>query len=587
MNKIKIVNKFKNFRKLNSIGNKGAISIFLLVVFISIIFMFSAYSIVLNLRKMRNSVYRNEIIISNSLFADYDETLFNDYGLTAYRRDNLEKNLSFGMTYLNKRFKFYVTPLEDLANSRKFLEQANEFTLSSIGLEAIKKIDSKINVLANLKKLNSYISRKTKIDKSILKYYNKIYDLNNEYKDLFLYFNDSRNDGKIVPIDIRKSLNKYRNELFRQKKVKYDIYKNLDYLKKEVNNKNLSKEFTIPFIKTIINEKNKLNPNLIIKSINKSNNNVDVFNYVDNLNKNIDENGYFTYDSNYFALSVIEKKSVISKSLWKTILDGLIKKESFDINENNLEEANNYIQYESVLSKEISTKLLESFIFDEYIMGVFFDNVNSKKREYSFTRRENEKLYSKGEIEFIIYGKSFEINRISCNTEIYLLRIISNTIFLITNPKMKENVDMISLGIAGLTDLPYQITKPIVIASWSAIESKIDLNSILKGDGIAVYKTQIGQWKSVLINDNNINKVVLTKNEQNEKKSYSINFYYDDYLRFFLKQLDVNKKIERSKMIIITNYNIKNHHNSTFSDFIIKHRISSNIKNIDSFEGEY
>lgn len=349
----------------------------------------------------------------------------------------------------------------------------------------------------------------------------------------------------------------------------------------------MSKEFTIPFIKTIINEKNKLNPNLIIKSINKSNNNVDVFNYVDNLNKNIDENGYFTYDSNYFALSVIEKKSVISKSLWKTILDGLIKKESFDINENNLEEANNYIQYESVLSKEISTKLLESFIFDEYIMGVFFDNVNSKKREYSFTRRENEKLYSKGEIEFIIYGKSFEINRISCNTEIYLLRIISNTIFLITNPKMKENVDMISLGIAGLTDLPYQITKPIVIASWSAIESKIDLNSILKGDGIAVYKTQIGQWKSVLINDNNINKVVLTKNEQNEKKSYSINFYYDDYLRFFLKQLDVNKKIERSKMIIITNYNIKNHHNSTFSDFIIKHRISSNIKNIDSFEGEY
>jgi hypothetical protein len=209
---------------------------------------------------------------------------------------------------------------------------------------------------------------------------------------------------------------------------------------------------------------------------------------------------------------------------------------------------------ESGLGQLIS-KAGEQLYVNEYIMGTFIHDVpllqgEEKSRAYNLHSKEKtsrDAYFSKYEVEYIINGnKSESINSKITKSEILAIRMISNVIHIYSDPSKMSRVNGLAAALSSWSaGLSTPLIQNMLIFSWAMAESLYDLNQLLKGGKILLFKTEM-QWKTDLSGGS-------CKSEIKDEGNNPLLMSYQDYLRIFLLLMDKETKLARTQDLVQLN----------------------------------
>lgn len=141
----------------------------------------------------------------------------------------------------------------------------------------------------------------------------------------------------------------------------------------------------------------------------------------------------------------------------------------------------------------ISGELLERAYLMEY-MSEMFNCLTSKEGETSLSgdKFENHYIYN-GEVEYILYGNSSTlVNKAHAISTLYSLRLAINSVYVFFDKNLNLTADKIASGIATATGQAwlYPIIKYSYLFCCAVVYSAEDLNSLVKGEEVAVWRTK-------------------------------------------------------------------------------------------------
>lgn len=86
-----------------------------------------------------------------------------------------------------------------------------------------------------------------------------------------------------------------------------------------------------------------------------------------------------------------------------------------------------------------------------------------------------------------------------CIDSIFAIRMILNSVFALTNTRMRQTALSVAAAVAGMTGPGVSVTKNLILLSWAAAESVTDTYLLCRGESIPVYKT-MATWNLTLEN---------------------------------------------------------------------------------------
>jgi hypothetical protein len=586
-------------------NNKGGISIFLVIIISAILVIFFIFIDALSLKASENDIKRSVKLTSRNMLADYDDYIYGNYGILAYKKyeDEDIKN------EILEKYKNFVSPINiykideinvvyntsNIRNQKMLTDQILIFAKSNIAIEFIKYIANendvkgkyidKMNEVKSKLSESKYYEKVSKIQKEIsyqrIKI-NKFYEIKNSYSDLLDDFKEKisylsevekENDSNEISDGILKIKKNYILEY--EKTIEENILINdMEKLAKLFNEKDEEKEE----LKSNKNKMVKIRQELVdsdngdvneeLSNINEKISNVNK--KIRNVNKEIDN------IEAQINLKIDEYKNLVNKSNVSMGYIKVIEKIKNGLNKFRTEIGIGRI--ESDLKGDdvniIELKNENKLFFNEYILATFLTVAKSNVRDFNLFDKYGRDYVTNSEVEYIINGnkESLKNNGIIIG-KILLIREAMNLAHLfIDNDKRNfiiETAETPAIGwfvAGGLTIL------------WSSAESIIDMGKIYSGKGTPMLK----------ISDDNfvvdLGVIIDNKKLNLDTKDDKIFFYYNDYLRLFLLKENTKDTIHRMLEVIDCNYKLKNGKNS-IENLVLNHEITVDINLINKLSG--
>ncbi len=523
-------------------NSRGSVSIFLIIIIAAIISVFILFINILSVKSFENNIKRSLVLTSRDILADYDDYIYDSYGILSYKKYNKETIKDIMISKYNN----FKSPLnvynikdikinyntENIQNKELLMNQILVFSKNNVTLEYIEyianqnkikeKYMNKMNEIKSKLSKNKYYNKIKKTQKKILSdhiNFDNINAIRNDYSNLFIeldekikYLREVKNsDSEMLENSIKKLEDEYLNEYDMIKEQEKVINKIEKLLKLEINDE----------INNKLNEEYKKFETLVdIKS-----NSEGYINVINNIKNEINE-------------------------LKKEVGIGLIES-TLEINNDN------------------SLKLVyfNKLFLNEYILGTFKTVANSNIRNFELYNKNSRNYVTNSEVEYIINGDSNSIiNNLKISSKIMLIRETMNLMHLFIDNDKREFILTSAKIPAGGIFVAVGLT-----AAWSGAESVIDIVKLYSGNGTPLLKISDKDFVLDLGIIQNGTKIDF-KNHNDDTF-----LYYNDYLRMFLLMVDENTLVNRMLQIIDLNYKKTNELNS-LNDLALKHKIDVEIE---------
>lgn len=193
--------------------------------------------------------------------------------------------------------------------------------------------------------------------------------------------------------------------------------------------------------------------------------------------------------------------------------------------------------------------MVESLMVNEYIMSTFMAYSKGSISDFDyFDKYERTHYFAQGEIEYILMGKRNEVeNVVKTMAVIYGIRTVMNGIHVYTDKEKMVLSESIGLSVAGWTGFGAPLISNIIRVGWSVGESFIDMEHLLKGEGVPFLKIYPSQWYL---------DIGFLKNKYVEKNTLAlIDFTYHDYIRLML--ITVSEKVKLTRINDLISLNLR------------------------------
>lgn len=222
------------------------------------------------------------------------------------------------------------------------------------------------------------------------------------------------------------------------------------------------------------------------------------------------------------------------------------KLDSSAVNLDNDEFPNKSLDYANDLFTKVKDEAVDLYnevLIDEYIIRTFKSKVlkdddNAYYKDFRGKTLSSRNTYLDNEIEYIINGKLNDNDNIfATKLMIFLFRFCMNTVHVYSDSEKKAIAQAAAIAISAITGgVGSSLLSNLILWGWSMGESCIDINDLMDGKKVPVYKTK-NDWKLDI-------GILNSNNSANNNQSFSFN--YLDYLRILL--LTVPKEIKLARI---------------------------------------
>jgi len=189
---------------------------------------------------------------------------------------------------------------------------------------------------------------------------------------------------------------------------------------------------------------------------------------------------------------------------------------------------------------DITNDLVNEIYINEYIISIFDNQINHKER---IGKKEQFFDY---EVEYVLNGCKKQSDNVKyTNIKIFMMRFAVNAMHVYTSEAKQKLAVGIATAVGSATGgLSIPIIQNMILCSWAATESVNDLEVLLEGKSIPLFKTE-KSWTT--------NIAGLPKSKVAEEKETNIYTSYDDYMRLLLLASDSTTKVDRIKNLLQLN----------------------------------
>lgn len=561
--------------------SKGSITIYLAIVFLSIILLICVVAERARVLAVQAKSKSVTYMAVDSVLAGYARQVYEDYGILLVwgRQDvkgTLEKFIQANIDMADLEVAntdFFRTSLKDVLVERKtyitddgakefknqitqFLEYGGLIEYASDLIKNSKKVkeeehaqdvaydintDNDCNELAELSEdINAKIDDLKKIDKQqklkeeldIL--YSKLKEQSDKNKlKKFIKENNKlsksfkKNDvDKIISL-VEDYLNK-KKELFKREKAKYSkdyMDENIKCLEQIKIKLKEIKEFSV-------STTDNIDSNLINKLKNQLDKYEDVFSAIKSLRikkaSKKDEKNNSLYE---------DAKELINKGVLALVIDDISKVSKNAIDSSNLP-----------TKKEKEECSRKSSVLDKAKIAIYS---GMKFGNYANCIKEDALLYEK---EYIVAGKESDKENLAAVVErLVLIRNATNLLCLLEDAQKRQEIKTIAASVAVVTGLPFMevIAEALLTEAWVLAESINDVKCLLNNQKLSMVKTK-SNWKTSLTN--------LLGSELKEEKN---GLDYEQYLNMLILMTKKSNSVFRT--IDLIQLNICKKYNKDFS----------------------
>lgn len=558
---------------------KGSISIYLCIVFLSIIVLISVLAERARVSTIQSKCKAVTFMATESVLAGYGKQVFEDYGLLlAWENSSVEESLKeYMQANINKAdlkgtgTNFMDSNMVDIAECKKnyitdengslFLEQVKTY-IKYAGL--LKTAEDLVNTFTNYTESNNTVNK------------------DNEEDITFIAEKDSDELQSIVKkinkeMEVLKNVKKLTEKSATFKQLKED--KNVNKIPKAYRN-----------IVVILEEKED-SINRIINLINNYKKEKKVFleknNYTDSVSDYM-ENNLEILEKLRDNISKVRELNVSNISKWNSqsleeinlcleILEDILKSiDSLRVNNVTEKDKGNASIFESAkqlinkgvialviedtknISKNaISTINLPSKLMRENNNENLLDKAtllvygDLKFGNYLKNRKYTSLKYEK---EYLIGGKSSDSDNLAETIkQIIAIRNVVNVGVLLTSNKKMREITTIATSVAAVTGLPFMeiVAKAVLIEAWALAESIYEVKSLIKENKLPVIKEK-EDWNTALEN------LLKEPKKSDTKKGMD----YETYCNVLLMLQPTNKITYRMMDLIQENMQLR--YNSEF-----------------------
>jgi len=147
--------------------------------------------------------------------------------------------------------------------------------------------------------------------------------------------------------------------------------------------------------------------------------------------------------------------------------------------------------------KNIGKTSSEAVFVEEYLTGMFSCATDRRSKSdgkavaaISGADLTGNKCFG-SEIEYILCGlDDLEANISSAKAMIFSVRFALNLLYVITDGESRAQTLAVAETIAGWTGFGAPLVQNVILAAWALAETGVDLNLLMKGDSVALYKSK-------------------------------------------------------------------------------------------------
>lgn len=161
----------------------------------------------------------------------------------------------------------------------------------------------------------------------------------------------------------------------------------------------------------------------------------------------------------------------------------------------------------NLLTQELDLKnSLNDVYLTEYIMNMFTYRTYALEEDGTAKKAEDLKTLSnydyntagilhKAEAEYVLWGKdNARDNQKATYATIFGIRFLMNSIYALTDRKINTTTRAAAIAIAGFTGFGVPIVKTVLDLGLALLESKSDMDDLVQGKSVAIYKNS-DTWK--------------------------------------------------------------------------------------------
>lgn len=566
--------QLKRKYQIFNMKKKGSISIFLAIIFLSLVLMICVVVESARINAIQAKSQSVTYMASDSVVAGYARQVYEDYGiLLVWNKNKVEDTLK---EYIQANIKmadlevsgndFLQADLQDVLLEKQilttddggdlFVEQISDYLKYAGMSEAIKKItnnSTKIKEETSMKNVDDDISDKTinKLTKLVDSIDKKIKDiatvdkLEKEIeilKDIGKIEIKKKNDIKriqtacenIQNITTEKviALSSAEDMIINYQQIKNEILKEKGY--DRVDNDYLDKDLDIlKKIKSKINSVNKFD----VSSISKENINQisqiskdceDIIEYAQSLkvstandndqeNKSIFDNAKDLLDKGVLSLVISNPSNISNASVVTSALPS------------------NSSQSHSKENSELEDKAIMS-VYGTMMFGYYLKPKKNNCLHYG--------------LEYLVAGKDSDKSNLATVVErLVAIRHVPNLTCLLQDSKKMSEIEAVSSSVAVITGLPFMepVAKMTLIEAWVMAESINDIKILLNDEKLSLIKTS-NNWKTTL-------SKLASDNTKGEKEGFKYKTYVELLLMLCERNSLVYRTMDLIQMNICKNYN--------------------------------
>ena len=581
-------NKYLIFRM-----KKGSISIFLAMIFLSIVLLVSVIAEAARMSAVQAKSTSVSYMASDSVMASYAKQVYEDYGLLlVWEKQKIEDMLleyvqaNIQMADLEVSGNDFMMPDVMKANIKKkilitdsggdyFVEQVEKY-LKYAGLTAVikklkndsgdveeREIQNNVTDDITTKDSNKMATLVENIDESvsslkdIANISKALLGAKNAYEKVKTSKNTSKkNWEKLINnfSDLQVALKKKNSSIDNVINLinKYENKK--DELLKKTGNKKVKNDYIDQNLTKLKNIRGKING---IESLNVSNATEMNESLLKEIHNALEDSNSIIKSLSELLLSKVTAEDKKNQSIYDSAGDFLTKGVlSLVIGDTkNLSSASivtsNLPSKTSMSNSENSSELLDNAIIAIYSEIKFGNYIKSKKSHAL-----------QYEMEYLVAGKdSDQKNLKSVIERLVLIRNATNLACLMGDEEKMALIETVAASVAAVTGLPFMepLAKVLLTEAWALAESISDVKALLKGEKLSLIKTK-ANWKTDL-------KSLSSSSSKGESNGFEYKRYVQMLMMLTSRDKIVYRAMDLIQLNICKSYNQEFRMNKCFVEF--------------------